>query len=642
MLGIKKIDIFILRKFFQLFLGCFLICLFVFMMQFVWKHIETMVGKGLGIDVLAQFFYYMALTLVPMALPMSVLLTSLLTFGNMGEQLELTAMKAAGIPLLRIMRPIFITAVLLTGVSFYFQNNVGPKAQMEMARMLFSMKNASPALEIPEGIFYNGIPSVNLYVERKNAATGMLYDVIIYKIDKGIENAQIVVADSAKLETTADKHFLKLSMFSGEQFENLQSSSSDGLMQGTHVPYDRETFQNKVLLIDFNTDFDLMNAEDLKNLADAKSLSQLTADADSMTALYDSLGRANYKELSARYLQTGSGSREDSLAAGKLAKTTDVDTLFARLNQAARLNALRDASTSVSGMVTELEWRSPVSEDGYRMVRRHEIKWHDKFASSLACLFFFFIGAPLGAIIRKGGLGVSTIVSVLIFIVYYIIGVSGMKMARDGSWNITYGMWISTFIMTPVGAFLTYKSNKDATLWGVANKLSDLFEAMGFKPARNITRKEVVIDTPDYEGDAAGLRDINQHLSEVATTQKLGRLLPNYIDLFFRPRPDNPLPDISQRLEHIIEDLSNSTDLRIIYGLNTYPSLYTKAHLSPTSNKRLNRLFGIVVPIGLALWYRSLRFRHRLQRDIKKVIAVSQYLTDRIEQQGYYKNDETT
>ncbi len=642
MLGIKKIDIFILRKFFQLFLGCFLICLFVFMMQFVWKHIETMVGKGLGIDVLAQFFYYMALTLVPMALPMSVLLTSLLTFGNMGEQLELTAMKAAGIPLLRIMRPIFITAVLLTGVSFYFQNNVGPKAQMEMARMLFSMKNASPALEIPEGIFYNGIPSVNLYVERKNAATGMLYDVIIYKIDKGIENAQIVVADSAKLETTADKHFLKLSMFSGEQFENLQSSSSDGLMQGTHVPYDRETFQNKALLIDFNTDFDLMNAEDLKNLADAKSLSQLTADADSMTALYDSLGRANYKELSARYLQTGNGSKEDSLAAGKLAKTTDVDTLFARLNQAARLNALRDASTSVSGMVTELEWRSPVSEDGYRMVRRHEIKWHDKFASSLACLFFFFIGAPLGAIIRKGGLGVSTIVSVLIFIVYYIIGVSGMKMARDGSWNITYGMWISTFIMAPVGAFLTYKSNKDATLWGVANKLSDLYEAMGFKPARDIARKEVVIDTPDYEGDAAGLRDISQQLSEVATTQKLGRLLPNYIDLFFRPRPDNPLPDISQRLEHIIEDLSNSTDLRIIYGLNTYPSLYTKAHLSPTGNKRLNRLFGIVLPVGLALWYRSLRFRHRLQRDIKKVIAVSQYLTDRIEQQGYYKNDETT
>ena len=642
MLGIKKIDIFILRKFFQLFLGCFLICLFVFMMQFVWKHIETMVGKGLGIDVLAQFFYYMALTLVPMALPMSVLLTSLLTFGNMGEQLELTAMKAAGIPLLRIMRPIFITAVLLTGVSFYFQNNVGPKAQMEMARMLFSMKNASPALEIPEGIFYNGIPSVNLYVERKNAATGMLYDVIIYKIDKGIENAQIVVADSAKLETTADKHFLKLSMFSGEQFENLQSSSSSGLMQGTHVPYDRETFQNKVLLIDFNTDFDLMNAEDLKNLADAKSLSQLTADADSMTTLYDSLGRANYKELSARYLQTGSGSREDSLAAGKLAKTTDVDTLFARLNQAARLNALRDASTSVSGMVTELEWRSPVSEDGYRMVRRHEIKWHDKFASSLACLFFFFIGAPLGAIIRKGGLGVSTIVSVLIFIVYYIIGVSGMKMARDGSWNITYGMWISTFIMAPVGAFLTYKSNKDATLWGVLNKLSDLYEALGFKPARNIARKEVVIDTPDYEGDVAGLRDISRRLNEVATTQRLGRLLPSYTELFFRPRPDNPLPDISEQLEHIIEDLSNSTDLRIIYGLNTYPSLYTKAHLSPTGNNRLNRLFGIVVPIGLALWYRSLRFRHRLHHDIKKIIAVSQYLTDRIEQQGYYKNDETT
>ncbi len=640
MLGIKKIDIFILRKFFQLFLGCFLICLFVFMMQFVWKHIETMVGKGLGMDVLAQFFFYMALTLVPMALPMSVLLTSLLTFGNMGEQLELTAMKAAGIPLLRIMRPIFITALILTGVSFYFQNNVSPKAQMEMARMLFSMKSASPALEITEGIFHNSIPSVNLYVEHKDAETGMLYDVIIYKIDKGIENAQIVVADSAKLETTADKHFLKLSIFSGEQFENLQSSSPGGMMQGSHVPYDRETFQDKVLYIDFNTDFDLMNAEDLKNLADAKSLKQLTADADSMTTLYDSLGRANYNELSARYLQTGHGSKEDSMAAGRLSRTVNIDSLFGKLSQAARLNALRNASSSVTGMLTELEWRSPVSEDGYGMVRRHEIKWHDKFASSLACLFFFFIGAPLGAIIRKGGLGVSTIVSVLIFIIYYIIGVSGMKMARDGTWNITYGMWISTFIMAPVGAFLTYKSNKDATLWGALNKLGDLLSALGIKEKRHIAVKEVVIDSPDYEGDAAGLCDINSLLNDFAGKLKLGKL-PSYIKMFFSQQPENPLPDIAQRLEKIINDLSNSTDRRLIYQLNAYPTIYTRAHLSPVDNKHLNALLGIVLPIGLALWYRAFMFRRRLRKDIALIDAVSTRVATLIEQNNYYRNNET-
>lgn len=638
MLGIKKIDIFILRKFFQLFLGCFLICLFVFMMQFVWKHIETMVGKGLGLDILAQFFFYMGLTLVPMALPMSVLLTSLLTFGNMGEQLELTAMKAAGIPLLRIMRPIFISALILTGVSFYFQNNISPKAQMEMARMLYSMKSTSPALEIPEGIFYNGIPNVNLYVERKDATTGMLYDVIIYKIDRGIENAQIVVADSAKLETTADKHFLKLSMFNGEQFENLQSSSpSDMMISRNQVPYDRETFQNKILLIDFNTDFDLMNAEDLKNLADAKSLKQLTTDADSMSLLYDSLGRANYVELSARYMQTGYGSRQDTLTASKMAATVNIDTLLTRLNQTDRLRVLREASSSVSGMLTELDWRSPVSQEGYRTIRRHEIKWHDKFASALACIFFFFIGAPLGAIIRKGGLGVSTIVSVLIFIIYYIIGVSGMKMARDGTWNIVYGMWISTFVMAPVGIFLTYKSNKDATVFNLDNHREAILSFLGIKPKRHITSKEVIIETPDYRHDIATLQSITAQLNELGRSLKLNRL-PSYVTMFFKPRPDNPLPDIAQELEQTIIDLSNSDNRKIVYELNAYPMLYTKSHLTPITKPWLNCLAGIVIPIGLAMWYRTLHFRQRLRRNIQQINATNQRIINRIEQ--YETNNE--
>lgn len=631
MLGIKKIDIFILRKFFQMFLGCFLICLFVFMMQFVWKHIETMVGKGLGLDILAQFFFYMGVTLVPMALPMSVLLTSLLTFGNMGEQLELTAMKAAGIPLLRIMRPIIISAVILTGVSFYFQNNISPKAQMEMARMLFSMKSTSPALEIPEGIFYNGIPNVNLYVERKDAATGMLYDVIIYKIDNGIENAQIVVADSAKLETTADKHYLKLSMYSGEQFENLQtSSSSDAMMSRNQVPYDRETFQNKVLLIEFNTDFDLMNAEDLKNLADAKSLHQLTVDADSMTMLYDSLGRANYQELTARYMQTGYSSPHDSAIATRMGSTIDIDTLFDGLSQAKRLSALRDASSAASGMLTELDWRTPVSQDGYRMIRRHNIKWHDMFASSLACLFFFFIGAPLGAIIRKGGLGVSTIVSVLIFIIYYIVGVSGMKMARDGTWNVTYGMWISTFVMAPLGIFLTYKSNKDATVFNLDNYKEAFLSFLGIRPKRHLQAKEVIIETPDYVGDITALRQITTSLDNLSIGLRLNRL-PNYVTMFFAPRPLNPLPDIAQRLEHVITDLSNSDDRRIVYQLNSFPIIYTQSHLTPTGNKWVNMLLGIVVPAGALVWYRSLYFRRRLNRDIKQTETTSREIISRLE-----------
>lgn len=629
MIGLKKIDVFILKKFFMLFLGCFFICLFVFMMQMVWKHIENMVGKGLGLDILGEFFLYMAMTLVPVALPMSILLTSLLTFGNMGEQLELTAMKAAGIPLLRIMRPLIVCATLLMGVSFCFQNYISPKAQMEMARMLFSMKSTSPALEIPEGVFYNGIPNVNLYVEHKNAETGMLYGVIIYKLDNGIDNMQIVVADSAKLETTADKHFLKLSMFDGEQFENLQSSSS-GLLSNTQVPYDRETFQYKTLLIDFDTDFDLMNAEELKNLADAKPLSKLTADADSMIAVYDSVGRANYAELAPRYLQTGHLSRTDSALATHIAQTANIDTLHKNLSQNKRLRVLQSASSSVGGMLVELDWRTSVSHYGYAMVRRHDIKWHEKFTSALACLFFFFIGAPLGAIIRKGGLGVSTIVSVLIFIIYYIIGVSGMKMARDDNWNITYGMWISTLVMTPLGIFFTYKSNRDATLLNIDYYGTLVKKLFGYRPKRAYTKKEIVIDEPDYALATQQLNDITAQLADLSAHLRLNRL-PNYLTTFFKPRQANELLPIMEQLEQIIVMLSNSSERKLIYCLNNYPISYLNAHISPSRHSWINKLMGVVLPIGLLIWLRMVIFRQKLRKDINQIIQTNNQIITRIE-----------
>ena len=245
-----------------------------------------------------------------------------------------------------------------------------------------------------------------------------------------------------------------------EQFENLQANAS-GLLNQTQMPYDRETFQYKILLIDYNSDFDLMAADDLNAMAETKSLAKLSADADSMAAVYDSLGRVNYAEMTARYMQSGFLSRQDSALAQQMADHINIDTLMAA-NAHNRQGILHSATSTVDNILTEMEWRTPVSQDGYRMVRKHQIKWHETFTNALACLFFFFIGAPLGAIIRKGGLGISTIVSVLIFIIYYIIGISGMKMARDGSWDIIYGMWISTVVMTPLGLFLTYRANRDS------------------------------------------------------------------------------------------------------------------------------------------------------------------------------------
>ncbi|MBQ3993142.1 MAG: LptF/LptG family permease, partial [Bacteroidaceae bacterium] len=236
---IRKLDAFILKSYLLLFAGTFFICLFIFMMQFMWRYVEELIGKGLSWDVLGKFFYYSGLTLVPMSLPLAILLASLISFGNLGEKFELLSMKAAGVPLVRILQPVFCFVLLVCGGSFYFQNKIGPEATKQLATLIWSMKQKSPELEIPEGIFYNEIPGYNLFVEHKDPDTGMLYGVMIYNNTNSYEDAQIVLADSARLQSTADKMHLKLTLFNGERFRNMESQS--GSMLRANVPYMRES-----------------------------------------------------------------------------------------------------------------------------------------------------------------------------------------------------------------------------------------------------------------------------------------------------------------------------------------------------------------------------------------------------------------
>jgi len=289
MLGIKKLDIYILKKFLPLFLGAFFISMFVLMMQFTWRYVDELIGKGLTLDILGQFFWYMGITLVPLSLPLAILLASLITFGNMGEQLELLSMKAAGVPLIRIMRPIMVVVIALTAVAFHFQNNAAPRAQIDLRTLLLSMKQAQPAVEIPEGVFYNDVPGLNLYVQHKNAQTGMLYQVIIYKTDQGFDRAQIVLADSGRLEMSADKLHLTLDLWSGEQFENLQQKNLS-VLSAANVPYDRETFDFKHLIIDFDSNFAMMDKELLRDMPSAKDMQQIEHSVDSINAELDSIG----------------------------------------------------------------------------------------------------------------------------------------------------------------------------------------------------------------------------------------------------------------------------------------------------------------------------------------------------------------
>lgn len=628
MIGVKKLDRFVLGNFLMIFSGSFFITLFVLMMQFTWRYVDEIVGKGITMDILGQFYWYMAITMVPMALPLAVLLASLVSFGNMGERLELLAMKAAGVSLLRIMRPLAVLVIGLAAVSFYFQNRAALDAQKNLTSLLWSLRETSPALEIPEGVFYGKINNFSLYVERKDVATGKLYNVMIYKTDQGFDKAQIVVADSGRLEVTNDKEHLIFDIWNGEQFENLQAGGAQAALNTKGVPYDRETFQYKRFIIDFNSNFEKQDAEQWSGSAITKNLKQLSASIDSMNTALDSIGLANYKQgkQTAYYCPPLRPQHAAALKQMSKGAKLDFDTIMARMSADKRVQTIRAAAASAAAYASELEWKSLTTEEGDKSVRSHRIQWHQKFTMSIACIFFFFIGAPLGAIIRKGGLGMPTIIAVILFIFYYIINTSGMKMARDGAWNMIFGMWVSTAVLTPLGCFLTYKANNDSVVFN-ADVYAALFKRLlGLRSKRNITRKEVIIETPDYAALLEQIADLEQICKAYAAHKRL-YAAPSYIRAFFKSRPDHAAEDIQQRVEQLVEELSNSDRREILYRLNQLPLIYARAHTSPFENKRLNILCGVLLPVGFIMWLRIWRFRLRLHKDMKQITAVCSELS---------------
>ena len=628
---IKRLDTFILGKFLQLFVGAFFICLFVFVMQFLWRYVDDLVGKGLTLDVLGQFFWHVSVYLVPTSLPLAVLLASLITFGNMGENLELLSMKAAGVPLVRVMRPILLLIIPLSAVVFYFQNEISTNAQKQLRALLVSIKIAQPAVEIPEGVFYN-MRDFNLYVVKKNAQTGMLYNTIIYKMDQGFDRAQIVLADSAKIEMTADKMHMKLTLWSGEQFQNLKTEDVN-VFKSESVPYDRETFMYKQLLIDFDSNFNQLEANELAFMPQAKNWAALANFIDSMNLQIDSAALASSSDYAGRALPTTKAfTRKDSLATLRALSHVKLnfDSLVAKIPKEKMERARNRTASTLQSFSTEMTWRNEAVEDQEYFVRKHEVEWHQRITLALACLLFFFVGAPLGAIIRKGGLGMPTIISVGIFILYYIINTSGMKMARDGSINMVVGMWMSTFILTPAGAYLTFMANRDSVVFNLDAYIAFLRRLLGFRTKRHLFRKEVIITPPDVTTDLQLAQSIRQEAEDYRQTKRLW-LAPNYFRLFFRTRPDQRMEQLSDRIEELVEDLANTRDMHVLDTLNRVPFIYAHAHTTPFSRQWINYVFGVLFPLGLIIWARAWRFRLRLARDLRQTIKCMTTLEEQLD-----------
>lgn len=574
MIRVKRLYRYMLRSYVPLLLMTFFICLFIVLMQFLWRYIDDLVGKGLSIDVIGELFFYAALTMVPMALPLAILLASLMIFGNLGEKFELTAMKASGISLLKVMSPLIILISFIAVGAFFFQNNVLPVAQTKMWTLLYSMRQKSPELEIPEGVFYTQIPGYNFYVESKDRDSGTLFNMMIYDVSRGFDNARVILADSGHLKSADDKAHLFLQLYNGEQFENLREN---GAYSQSSQPYRSENFDLKEILLAFDANFTRMDEAGMRNQYVGKNMTQLQATIDSVGLRVDSIGAVYAKEIKERpYINVTPVSTR--LVNGKAVeevripypaasvKSYNIDSVFYADLHRTR-NYLTSAIRRVQTIKQEYEFRSFVMEEDRATIRRHGIEMHRKFTLSFACLVFFFIGAPLGAIIRKGGIGTPLVISVLLFIFYYIIDNTGFKFARDGKTAVWEGVWLSSFVLLPLGVFLTYKAMRDsAVLNGDAYK--NFFRRLRGLQRRELELKQYAMEDVTPARAMASLRPMLDACTEV---KEQWDALPFYRKAFYTIRRFKPFDMLAERMNSLIDFLANSKNPHTIQLINNYP-----------------------------------------------------------------------
>lgn len=616
---IKRLHWLVLKSFLPLFAMTFFIVLFIVLMQFLWKYVDELVGKGLEISVIAELFFYAAVSMVPMSLPLAILLASLMTFGNFGEKFELTAMKASGISLLRVMMPLIILVSSISVGAFFFQNDVLPRSQVKMWTLLFSIKQKSPETEIIPGVFNSQIPNYNVFVKDKDQNTGMLRGVMIYGVSGGGANATILVADSAHLSLTKDRRYMFLHLFNGEQFENLREQ----LPGDRNVPFRREEFLDKQVLIPFDVNFNRLDDDQMRKQYVGKNISELRQTIDSVSAKVDSVGDVYAVELQMlRYggltkdIERGTNKPMPYRPVAMPAKVPDLDSILAAMpaNQASDL--LQTARRSALLKADEYEFKSLNMAEENKSIRRHQIELIKKFTLSVACLIFFFIGAPLGAIIRKGGIGTPLVISVLLFLVYYIIDNTGYKMARDGRWPVYVGMWISTAVLAPLGIFATYKAMNDSVLFSKDAYMHLLRRIFGLRQKRGSAFKEVIINDIDA---TLALQMINRlDAGANAILRRVAKPM-GYIRYWFSGVNNNTVKRVALQTDMLFDYLSDSRDAHLVRLLSNYPIITSLWLYRPAPRRWMAWTAVICFPIGVPVWIFGNVALRRLRTEMKAI-----------------------
>ena len=613
-----------LSRFLPRFLMTFCICLFIVMMQFLWRYIDELVGKGLSIDVVAELFFYAALSMVPLALPLSILLAALMTFGDLGEHIELTALKSSGISLTTIMKPLAILMAIVAVGAFFFQNNVLPKSQVKMWTLLFSMRQTSPTLDIPEGTVYSQIPGYNIYVKRKDKERDMLYNVLIYDVSHASMFPRIVAADSGRLSMTEDKRSLFLKLYKGAWYEQMSSGGGVNGMSGDL--YRRETFHDKEILIPYDANFSRMDDETMRSQYVGKDIAELRQTIDSVRLKVDSAAMLVVNKLRSQSL-CGVPTQRTLYKDGKptvipvnevkLDKPVDVNKAIKELPSHDQEQIINQALMRTMSAIQDLQFQGYTISDDNFIIRRHQIELMKKFTLSLACLIFFFIGAPLGAIIRKGGLGMPIVVSVMLFIVYYVIDNTGYKLARDGRWEVWQGIWLSSAILLPLGVFLTHKAVNDSAVFNPDAWVNFLRRFTGLHQTRKLEAKEVIINEVQPDEAIAQVQALKASCQQFLDTYPSKQ---GYLDYWQRGYDKNAIKALSQQVDNVVDYLSNSRDQMVLNKAMDYPVIRQLLTYQPASNKTVGTVLAALFPIGLPAWLVGMRHQKNLKRDVQLTI----------------------
>ncbi|MDG5798965.1 LptF/LptG family permease [Marinilabiliaceae bacterium ANBcel2] len=463
----KKLDLFILRSYIGPLAITFFISMFILVMQFLWRYVDDLVGKGLEWTVMLELLFYASLQVVPMALPLAILLASLMTFGNLGENYELTALKAAGISLQKIMRPITVLTLLISILAYAFSNNVLPVANLKLVSLLHGIRETNLEMDIKEGVFYQGVDDFSIKVEKKSRDGNMLYDVMIYDHrGRHNQNTNVTLADSGQLQMSEDRRNLVLTLYDGVRYdERINPNEQQRQRRSDNRMFRTDNFKQQTAIMQVEGfDFSRTDEELFSQSDRMKNISQLINDIDSINRERDVFIQSLEERAALFHFNRLRQSRNERVSIIDSAKISSTDSLFNIVSASNKHIAIQNATRTMRDQKQTIDDQMRFIEREDERLRRHTMELHRKFTLSIACLIFFFIGAPLGAIIRKGGLGMPVVISVLFFVVYYIVDTMGAKFAREGVWLVVQGMWLSTLVLLPIGAFLTYKSATDSNL----------------------------------------------------------------------------------------------------------------------------------------------------------------------------------